>query len=290
MEINQEINYKYPYRWDSNGMPGRPKVNLLLKALLEGNIYEAQRLINAGASLKKIDDTTFEHALFHLENYNTVKFMTENGLNHIFFPYIKCIDGGGYMWDLTGRAYVLKKWDVLELLFSKGFKPGQFWKNDNTYNIDRYAMKNNDTLLIDILLSHGYPKKRLINMIPYDSESCQYVENTIILDWRSYGLGDLEKEICEPKPPKWGFLMTKRKQERYELQKKSYELELAVRQNYINNLTDAERRTIAENKELSEITTQAMMEIIKENPEMFSSESISMETNYKNSNSHNAKK
>lgn len=289
MDINQPISYKYPYRWDSEGMTGKPKANLLLKALIEGNLNEAQRLISAGASLQKIDKTTFEHSLFYLlENYNIVKFMTDNGLNHMFFPYIKCIDGGGYQWDLTGRAYILNKRNVLELLFSKGFEPGQFWKGDNTYDIDEYAMQTNHTVLIDIMLSHGYPKSRLLSTTRYSTEAYHYVKNVIVMNWKSYGLGDLDREICKPKPPKFGLLMTKRKQERYEMQKKSYLLELAARQNYINSLTDAERKAITKNKEIDEITTQAMLDMISENPEMFPSDTINIESNHRNSSLYNS--
>lgn len=289
MDINQQINYKYPYRWDNKGMPGKPIVNRLLKALIEDNLSEAQRLINAGASLQKIDNTTFEHSLFHLlENYKTVKFMTDNGLNHIFFPYLKCLDGGGYQWDLTGRAYYLNNRNVLELLFSKGFEPGQFWKGDNTYYIDKYAMQNHNTVLIDIMLSHGYPKRSLLSTTNYGTEAYQYVENAIVMNWKSYGLGDLDREICRPNPPKFEFLMTKRKRERYEMQKKSYLLELAARQKYISNLTDAERKAIAKNKEIDKITTQAMLDIISENPEMFPSDPINIESSHKNNNLYNS--
>lgn len=277
MDINSSIKYNYPYAW--NEMSGSPKVNMLLAALIKNDIIEAERLIKAGASLKAIDNRTFEHALFHiLKSFETVKFMTKHGFSHIAFPHIKCIDGGGYMWDLTGRAYVLNKRGVLELLFSKGFEPGQFWINDNTYQLCNYAMRNNYTDLIDILLSHGYPKERLINEISYyarkNDDACIYVNNAIVLNWKSYGLGDLKREIPRPTLPQPAFFMTKRKKERYELQKESYEQEIAIRNKYLSSLAAEEKKQIATKDEFDKMVSQAMQEVIKDNPERFSSDSI----------------
>ena len=80
MDINSPISYKFPYAWNSENMPGTPKVNLLLKELIERNYVRAKSLLEHGATFKGIDNTTLRRCLFEfLEDYKLIKFMIDNG-------------------------------------------------------------------------------------------------------------------------------------------------------------------------------------------------------------------
>lgn len=220
MDINSPISYKFPYVWNSENMPGTPKVNLLLKELIERNYTRASSLLAHGATLKGIDDTTFRRCLFEfLEDYTLMKFLADNGLNGIYWSeQTECIDRAGYCWSLPGRAFVLGNRRLLDLLFTNRFKPGTFWKNGRVYSLENYAMQNNHFQLIEILLSHGCPKNELTRWVDAcdmnSSKSYQYVIGNPDIQWKSYGLGALEKDIPMPKKPVLKPLMFKKTKQR----------------------------------------------------------------------------
>jgi len=276
MDINSPINYKFPYAWNSENMPGTPKVNLLLKELIERNYTRAKSLIEHGATFKGIDNTTLCRCLFEfLEDYNLIKFMVDNGFTGLYFheyPSIsstenfECIDRPGYGWSLTGRAFMLGKRDVLELLLKNRFKPGQFWKNGKTYDIPRYAMRTDYITLIDILLSHGYSAKKLLQEIPsgghMDSKACRYVLSYPDIKWQSYGQGDLEKDVEYPKEPEFTMFMFKKTKEKlvadYNRRVANYHKEVQAKENYMKSLPEIELKRYFKSIEVDPAVEKAL--------------------------------
>lgn len=240
MNINAEIKYKYPYKWDYENTGGRPIVNLLLKALLERDFNGAQTYIQHGASLQEIDETTLKRSLYvFLNDYKRMEFLCKNGFNGILFPHINCIDQNGYCHDLTDLTYELQNWDVLDLLFANGFDP--------SLDIKLASVVQKNATLIDLILSHGYPKEYFLSSIKYfvkDQEKnpmYQYIENRYITDFRSYGLGDLHRKIEKPVEPKNHFYTSRRQRiyqkRKYYEQLHAYNAEIEARQKYIDNIT-----------------------------------------------------
>lgn len=256
--VNNPIDYKFPYVWNKENMSSSPKVNLLLKALIERNYTKATELLNKGASFKKIHSETFRRCLFEfLEDYDLIKFMIDHGFTGLYFheyPSIsstenyECIDRPGYGWSLTGRAFMLGKRNVLELLLKNRFKPGQFWKNGDTYDIPRYAMRTDHITLIDILLSHGYPSEKLLQQIPTgkhaESKACCYLLSCPDIKWKSYGQGCLEKDIEIPEEPEFSVFMFKKTKEKlivdYNRRLSNYYLEIQAKEKYIKLLPEIE--------------------------------------------------
>lgn len=276
MDINSPINYKFPYVWNSENMSGTPKVNLLLKELIERNYDRAKSLLDHGATFKGIDNTTLRRCLFEfLEDYKLIKFMIDNGFTGLYFqeyPSIssslsyECIDRPGYGWSLTGRAFVLGKRDVLELLLKNRFRPGQFWKNGKTYDIPRYAMRTDHMILIDILLSHGYSAQKLLKEIPsgghMDSKACRYVLSCPNIKWQSYGQGDLEKDIEFPKKPEFTMFMFKKTKEKlvadYDRKVANYHMEVQAKEKYIKSLPEIELKRYFKSIEVDPAVEKAL--------------------------------
>lgn len=49
MGINDEISYQWPYAWDADNMASeKPVVNRLLKAMIEKDIVEMEKLFSLG--------------------------------------------------------------------------------------------------------------------------------------------------------------------------------------------------------------------------------------------------
>lgn len=252
MNINAPIRYNFPYAWDKENMYGVPIVNLLLKELIERNYPRAKTLLEHGATFKGIDSSTFGRCLFEFaEDYKMMKFLVDNGFNgincylEIFREGRECIDRAGYGWSLTGRALALKNRNLLDMLFANRFVPGQFWKNGKNFDMVKYAMNNDYIELIEILLSHGYPRQKLAfwidNGARSNSKSYQYIMSSPVVQWKSYGLGDLEKEISIPEKPVFKPLMLSRTKERlteeYNRNVDYYQREVQAKKAYIQTLS-----------------------------------------------------
>ena len=164
MNINDTINYQFPYTWSQENMTDVPKVNLLLKALIERNYVEARALVAKGASLDKIDTDTFKRCLYEfVEDTDLIKFLISLGFNGIYFnENLDCVTPNGYSCGITGRAYQIGNSRVLNLLFANRFQPGSFWLKGKNVDMVKYAMQTDDIELIKVLLCHGYPKKKLV--------------------------------------------------------------------------------------------------------------------------------
>lgn len=269
MGINDTINYSFPYAWNQENMSSTPKVNLLLRALIERNYREAQELLNSGATFHAIDNETFRRCLFEfVEDYKLMKFMIDNGFTGIdayCYPSIfkedsECIDPAGYLWSLVGRAYVLGKKNVMELLFTNGFKGTKFYWKGNYYFIPRYAMKNDDIGLIQLLLSHGYPKKKLIDSLNYGerdySKAYMYVMSNPTIQWKSYGLGEIAGEVPVPEKPEFSrFTFKKKKQQLMADYNKSminYQMEVEAKEKYIKTISKKDLEKYYEDKKAEE--------------------------------------
>ena len=309
MSINEPINYKFPYAWNEENMPGLPKVNPLLKSLIERDYRQAKLLLSQGATFKGIDHTTLRRCLFEfLEDYNLIKFMVDNGFNAIYFhayPSIsstvnfECIDRPGYGWSLAGRAFMLGKRNVLELLFESRFEPGQLWNGSKVYNLSNYAMRTNHITLIDILLSHGYSKQALLNEVPYSeqnySKAYQYVASDPEINWRSYGLGKLEKEVPIPTKPELSRFMFKKTKERlmaeYGRKLDNYKKEVAAKKAYIKTLSKSDLeiyfKKLERDPELRKAMDACVNEILEEGRKA-ALEKAAQRAAKRNSNYHNS--
>lgn len=59
MDINEKIEYRWPYGWSMEGIGRKPSVNRLMKAIIEKNIEEVDKLFRQGATILGMDETTF---------------------------------------------------------------------------------------------------------------------------------------------------------------------------------------------------------------------------------------
>lgn len=80
MDINEPISYRWTLGWDEEGMISpKPTVNRLLKAMIEKNVGEMERLFQQGASLKKTDKETLRRVFYHvLDDYDVVACLGNN--------------------------------------------------------------------------------------------------------------------------------------------------------------------------------------------------------------------
>ena len=164
MDIDAEIKYDWKYGWDVENMSEpRPKVNLLLKAMLERNIDEMEDVFRQGATLQKADKATFERAVYHiLDDYNVVKCMVRHGFVGYCgdFAHFKCYGPDAFPWDLMARAWYLKKYDILELLAAQGFEGLGYCINGEGEDVDRLMVIQGDVKGVKILLEYGYPREQ----------------------------------------------------------------------------------------------------------------------------------
>ncbi len=165
-DINAPIPYQWTLGWAANTSP---VVNPLLKAILEYNVPQMEQLAAQGADLRQCDKTTLQYIIFHvIENYSVMKWLVDHGLSRIGndidgdgsngINSTECISPNGFVWGLTGRAYLLKAYDVMELLASHGFDAfycfDKGWKKDR--QADREILQTGDARGLQILLENGY--------------------------------------------------------------------------------------------------------------------------------------
>ena len=168
MSINQPIPYRWQLGW-GEGVGGRPIVTLLLKAVIEKNVVEMERLAAQGASLKSSDPTTLRRILFHVaDSYPVMKWLVDHGVSRIGHDLdrngnngindAQCLSPAGYMWGLTARAYYLKAYDVMDLLAAHGFD--NFTCYDlgwaDSWEADDHILRTGDPVGLKVLLENGY--------------------------------------------------------------------------------------------------------------------------------------
>lgn len=137
--VNEEIEYKFPFYWSTDGLPGQPKVNPLIRAMCEANLNSMEQLFASGASIDVlIEDEeycrTFQRVLYEvMGNYDIINSLVSHGFTNLFFEisnyatygkpfeYGECLNGAGYRWSMLARAWTLQAYDVMELLAKNSF-------------------------------------------------------------------------------------------------------------------------------------------------------------------------
>lgn len=217
MDINAEIQYVWNFGWDRDNMSqSGPKVNLLLKAMLDKNVEEMERLFQQGATLEKADKETLGRVVFHiLDEYDVVHCMTKHGFVGYIGKFVNfsCIGEDGYSWDLMARAWYLKRYDVLELLAENGFEGVSYCINGSGEDIDRLIVIRGDVKAANILMEYGYPRyefERYQLRYP-DSKVIRYLQENPVIK-RKIGVLDpfKYKEIPYPSLEKPSFFNKKK--------------------------------------------------------------------------------
>lgn len=161
-DINAKIKYDWKYSWEGVSEES-PTVNLLLKAIIEHDIAQADYLYTQGAELEKCDRTTLQRILFEvMDDYNIVKWLIDHGMSNKKVDYEKitngeCVSTFGYVWGLPARAYYMGAYDVFNLLCSNGFSNFNWYEeNWNSEDADKYIIHKGDEKGLKILLENGY--------------------------------------------------------------------------------------------------------------------------------------
>lgn len=166
MDINSPINYPFPYRWDSDGMPGRPVVNRLMKAIIEENISEMYSLVRNGASILLLEQGTLGRVLYYkITNYDIAKFFVDCGARGYFdgfdnAMYNECYDDYGYTCGGTALAYYRNAKDVFKLLAENGFdKTSLCFDGADLIDLLDLIKQNDDADSLLVLLENGFSRR-----------------------------------------------------------------------------------------------------------------------------------
>ena len=175
-KIDEPISYRWPYSWE--GMPGKPVVNRLLAAIIEGDILKMKYLFSQGADIFSSEGDTRHRVLFEIaNNYEIMKCLVDNGMtllyrdkNHRKMPTAsgwsvtegECLDWRGRTWGLMGSAYWYGAYDVLELLAANGYddygttRSFYFLDDGEFETLDYDMMCRRDYRGLQIQMEHGY--------------------------------------------------------------------------------------------------------------------------------------
>lgn len=165
--MNSQINYQFPYQWSTDGLPGHPSVNLLMKAIIEENISEMYSLVEKGASVYQLDQVTLSRVLFHkITNYEIAKFFIDCGVRGYHSGmysafYNECYDGNGYCSGGLALAYYHKSMKVFELLAKNGFEKTSICFNGRGEELLDLIIQRDDTEALRILLENGFNRKEI---------------------------------------------------------------------------------------------------------------------------------
>ena len=266
--INETIPYNWKYGWEGLSEPA-PKVNRLLKAIIERNIVEMSSLVEQGASLKESDKTTLSRIIFHvMDSYPVMEWLVKHGVSRIGHDLDaagnnginekNCISPYGYSWGLSGRAYYLKDYELMNLLCQHGFDDfGCFdegWAN--TFYADSYILKEGDEKGLKILLENGY-------VISFWQDYKKYVLNRSQIIRKSIGLDScLFRKKVEPKPQyeKVPLLFGKREvQRRNRRRDEDYADRLRVHSEFISSYGQTEYEAYVNVREAFERNVGQMM-------------------------------
>lgn len=269
MGINDVIPYDWKLGWDSGGMSSpKPKVNNLLKAIIEGDVKQMHSLFGQGATLKGIDKQTFERALYHvLDDYGTVKCLVDHGFTALYgdFQYYKCYGPDCYPWGLAARAWFLQAYDVMELLAGQGFEELNFCIGGKKYGCRQLIFQKNDVRAIRILLENGYLRDMLfreMNAYP-DSKVTLFMQEHPFIKRKSAAL-DNGKYHTIPKPEleKEGLFNRKKIQARNQLLMLDYQDRVNAQKRMLDSFTSEELKMIQNDLDLGKLTEDAMKTVL----------------------------
>ena len=189
MSINDPISYQWRWGWKEMA-DSKPMVNRLIKAMLEKNVFEMERLFSIGATLKGCNKSTFGRTLFMvIDDYSLVKCLVKHGFTAIYtdgnYMNSQCYDSNGYCWGYIARAWSLKAFDVVELLAQNGFEDLtiHFINNTDYTDLDEVIFLYNDVRTAKILLENGYPRRtmeKLSEKYPESKVSKYLIDNPVI--------------------------------------------------------------------------------------------------------------
>lgn len=273
MDVNDSISYKWPFEWDAENMGQEaPVVNPLLKAMIEKNVTEMNRLFSEGATIQAIDKSTFERALFHLlDDYNVIKCLVDHGFIGMygdFEYYDKCLEPETYSWGTLARAWYLGNYEVFELLAKSGFSNMYICSRGEGYYGEELIIRKNDLKAAIILLENGYNKKEFLdyqNKYP-QSNVINYLLAHPVIHRKTLALDNFKfKEIPCPRLEKPGFFNRKRVEESNNLLIKDYEDRVEAQRQFKNELGEEKWNQISKNnKEIEKLTSEVMISMAKE--------------------------
>lgn len=167
MGVNDLINYKFPYRWSSEGMYDRPKVNLLLKAIIEEDFTEMYSLVKKGASIYKLDQSTLGRVLFEkINNISIAEFFIDCGArgyndNMSCSMYNELYDEYGYCSGGMALAYYRNNYDMFNLLASNGFSKSYICFNGRGVDLLDLIKQRDDAEALSCLLKYSFPRQEI---------------------------------------------------------------------------------------------------------------------------------
>lgn len=277
MDINEPISYRWTLGWDEGMVSPRPTVNRLLKAMIEKNATEMERLFQQGASLKRTNKETFQRVLYHvLDDYDVVACLVRHGFTSRYGAMIKksdyyaddeCWSPYAYGSGLPGRAWAMKSYKVLKLLVDQGFEKMSYSIKDQFYDAEELSYKREEIEVVKLFLENG----RLINHYELRNYFSNYPNNKItkflqsrpVIHRRSALLDPgLFSEIPEPQLIKVGFFGGKVAREKNERILADHADRINAQKRFIEQIgLDAWKKEIKENEDFSAIVADMVEEI-----------------------------
>lgn len=247
--MNSQINYKFPYQWSTDGLPGQPVVNLLMKAIIEDDIPEMYSLVEKGASVYQLDQVTLSRVLFHkITNFEIAKFFLDCGVRGYYSGmysafYNECYDGEGYCSGGMALAYYHKSMKVFELLAKNGFEKTFVCFGGRGSELLDLIIQRDDVEALRILLENGFNRSNIEWKISkYDGSRCgRFLLSNPVVHRKSASLEPLLiKGIPTPslKTPKMFH-----KKENQEIMA-DYQDRVEARERFLKSLSESERNRL----------------------------------------------
>lgn len=277
MDINEPIPYRWTLGWDEGMVNPKPIVNRLLKAMIEKNANEMERLFQQGASLKKTDKETLQRVLYHvLDNYDVISCLVRHGftsrygamiLKSDYYADDECWNPYAYCSGLPGRAWSLKSYRVLKLLVDQGFSKMDFSIKDQFYDAEQLSYEREEIDVVKLFIENGqlieyYERGSYFRNYP-NNKITRYLQDHPFIKRRSALLDPwLFKKIPEPKLVKVGFFGKKVAQEKNERILADYNDRVAAQKRFIEQIgLDAWEKEVKDNEEFSAIIAEMAEEI-----------------------------
>lgn len=267
MDINEPIPYRWTLGWDEGMVSPRPTVNRLLKAMIEKNASEMERLFQQGASLKKTDKETLQRVLYHvLDDYDVIACLVRHGFTSRYGAMImrsdyyaddECWSPYAYSSGLPGRAWSMKSYKVLKLLVDQGFEEMSFSIKDQFYDAEVLSYEREEIGVVKLFLENGrsiehYEIHNFFRRYP-TNKITKFLEGYPLIKRRSALLDPLLFEkIPEPQLVKIGFFGKKVAQEKNNRILADYNDRVATQKKFIEQAgIDAWKREVKFNKDFS---------------------------------------
>lgn len=242
-DINGVIPCEWTFGWSIENMTNpKPIINRLIKAIIEGDVFEMECLYKKGASIKKADEATFQRTLFHvISKYDTMKWLVTHGMTSNNTRH--CIGVDGYIWGMLARAWYVKAYDVMELLAYYGFDCLNFCINGKGWNVERLIFEKDDICAMKILKEHGFIEDvDYVFGFPYSTYRREYPESKVtaylnehpVIKRKSVGLDNWKfGKIPEPKLEKENLFNRKKIRERNEILIADYNDRIRAQKEYL---------------------------------------------------------